>query len=1634
MSFRYLAWILSISLLVAAPVQALRFYVDSATGDNRRSVQSAQNPSTPFKTIAHALRIAHLVTDGRPHVIQIPPGTYSPSSGELFPLEINQPDIFLETTGQTVFDGENKTNFFKITGPTNDFLIKGIDFLNGSAEQGGVAFCQTCSLRVVDNRFFDNQASQNGHLIYSENGRLKFFNNLVRNSGSGNDTLAVLDLRNTTTDTLVRDEIRNNTFYRNPSPNIWTSGPRTYISSNLFIDPQQATIRDANATATPLIGHNLFWEAEILYVSDQSDSVQVKKTLFDTLQVPPTTISLPSFMTNVPTVRDLRFLGDTLGMAELNTQIPSFVKNTPDTLFKYEFGVGYQYLIEVDGFASQYQFKALTLPTGALLDSVNNIPRLILWNPTLNDTTSHPISIEITPLGGEADTLSYELDVLSPQSFPDTTGFLSVRDSTGRFIGMVQETSRIEVPHTAGETYKFTIGVPGNRTQYFFNPLRVPTGVASSQLADEGIIEWATTLADTGSNEIKVEIITPSGDNETLNYNVFVFAAEDFPDTAQVSQIITTTIVPDTTGAITALNALTPNFSAAASAVENAYADPTVLDTTINRFELRTGSPGIDKGTPTLALVDAIGKSRNNIGHQGGPLNGGVPTPNTSLVQVAISTLPDSVVTEGQVFTYNPTPDPMTSVELIDLIPGSGAPTMDPFKTFGKSPPITWTPTIADTGSYLIGATIFTNNSQGLHYFPLRVKPLNEIPVVTSTPDSVALEDQPYSYAIQATDANGDTLSYQINSGPEGLVVDPVTGIVQWTPDQTDVGSDTVIVQVNDNKGALFIHRYLLTVLNTNDPPIISSAPDTTATEDSPFHYALIASDPDPADTLSFSLSSGPSGASVDSLGIFTWTPTDTQAGPQPVVLIVADRNGGQTEQSFSIQVASFDDLPIIAGRPDTTVLEDQPYTFLLEASDEEGGALTYALTNGPESMVLDTTGALSWSPGQADIGTHSIAVQASDPAGQLASLSYELEVLAVNDAPVLRAQFPIESQVHSIQGVLIPFSVSVFDEENDPLTFSWFIGDSLQTSTDTSLTHQPSTTSLDTVLARISDGTETTAFTWIVDGRQIPRISMDRNAVDFGATAIGDTARVELEVANQGEKTLNISSLQVGDLRFSAAFARINIEPGESSLLALSYAPTDRSSSSDSIHFATDDPDNPTIGLAVSGRGTVPTVLSLDLDASVGDQGLAKFIVEAGSTFNLYLYAQRTIDLLSYKLSLVFDPALVSYSGFGTQANGEINLLASTDSPLTAVASVRADSVVTTLVADSLTTGISSDGLLGVFVFTADSSLIGKETSIRLPEIFLQSQDQAQADILDLNLVVEISARPALPGDFNGDGAVGFDDFFRFADHFGLAESDADFDPLFDLVANGRIDLDDFFLLADNFGVPASKLITDSQWQKPMALYLDTGVESSELLEVKPYWTGQTPLHGYALSFEFDPQILGFRHFEPRAEEPSLPWVVESEPGRLTFATGLSHRQPAFVSDLGTLVFDRRSPQQTILRSTGAISYDRGAVTTLEPPAILQLTALPQVHTLYPAYPNPFNPETALSFYLPVHGPIRLRIYDLLGRPVRTLIDEAMPAGFHQEIWQGTDDRGRALSSGPYLVEMKAEKQRQIRKVMLLK
>ena len=94
----------------------------------------------------------------------------------------------------------------------------------------------------------------------------------------------------------------------------------------------------------------------------------------------------------------------------------------------------------------------------------------------------------------------------------------------------------------------------------------------------------------------------------------------------------------------------------------------------------------------------------------------------------------------------------------------------------------------------------------------------------------------------------------------------------------------------------------------------------------------------------------------------------------------------------------------------------------------------------------------------------------------------------------------------------------------------------------------------------------------------------------------------------------------------------------------------------------------------------------------------------------------------------------------------------------------------------------------------------------------------------------------------------------------------------------------------------------------------------------------------------------------------------------------------------------------------------------------------LPETFALHQNYPNPFNPVTAIRYDLPEGSHVRIMIYDLMGRKIRTLVDMDQKAGYRSIQWNATNDLGQPVSAGMYLYTIQAGDFRQTKKMVLLK
>jgi hypothetical protein len=102
--------------------------------------------------------------------------------------------------------------------------------------------------------------------------------------------------------------------------------------------------------------------------------------------------------------------------------------------------------------------------------------------------------------------------------------------------------------------------------------------------------------------------------------------------------------------------------------------------------------------------------------------------------------------------------------------------------------------------------------------------------------------------------------------------------------------------------------------------------------------------------------------------------------------------------------------------------------------------------------------------------------------------------------------------------------------------------------------------------------------------------------------------------------------------------------------------------------------------------------------------------------------------------------------------------------------------------------------------------------------------------------------------------------------------------------------------------------------------------------------------------------------------------------------------------------------------------------------PGADRIERVPTKYVLYPNYPNPFNPATTISYALPQPAHVQVQIFDVNGREVKRLVDQACSAGVHSVVWNGTDEADRKVCSGIYICRFSAGEVMLHRKMILVK
>lgn len=304
--------------------------------------------------------------------------------------------------------------------------------------------------------------------------------------------------------------------------------------------------------------------------------------------------------------------------------------------------------------------------------------------------------------------------------------------------------------------------------------------------------------------------------------------------------------------------------------------------------------------------------------------------------------------------------------------------------------------------------------------------------------------------------------------------------------------------------------------------------------------------------------------------------------------------------------------------------------------------------------------------------------------------------------------------------------------------------------------------------------------------------------------------------------------------------------------------------------------------------------------------------------------------------------------------------------------------------------------------------------------------------------------------GDFTSDAKLGIDDLSRLADTYAIDATDPEFDALFDLAPDGAIDRLDFDLLASAFGEGGDPAGDPEGENEDAIVYSEIVPVAANRWGLNLTLRAAANLAGYSFRVSYPQGTLALVEAAPDSAgivpniltrdggTTPLFMVVEraSEPGTIRIANVIQRpsRDLAPNGDgfLGRLVFEGSGIAQVAAHGFVLMDPDRrfnlrGATGVEDGATILR-------PYLFATTPNPFRDGAAIRYQIPGRQMVRLAVFDLAGRLVRTLVDGYADPGVHLVSWDGESNARRPVASGVYFYRLETKDYEKARKIVRMK
>jgi len=570
----------------------------------------------------------------------------------------------------------------------------------------------------------------------------------------------------------------------------------------------------------------------------------------------------------------------------------------------------------------------------------------------LAKSTAAAATITLLACGGGGGSPS---DPTSPNQAPQITSAALTSATVGRLYGY-----ELKATDPDGDALSYTL-------------VRAPSGMAIQP--SSGAIEWTPSTGQVGAHSVSVRVADPAGAAATQDFSVSVAAgsaAPRFTSSPATAAVVGATYrydveATDANGDTLAFSLTRAPAGMAIDAATGAIAwTPSAAQMGAHEVSVQARDPGGLVANQVFTVTVSVGNSAPQI------------------TSAAVT-----VATVGVEYRYAVTAvDPNVDTLAYVLVQAPAGMALQ--STTGA---ISWTPTAGQVGSHPV--TVRVSDPGGLsatQAFSIVVASPNVAPRINSTPVIAATVGTAYAYDVDASDGNGDSLTYTLTQAPAGMGINATSGLIAWTPTAGQSGSHAVGVRVADPGGLAATQAFTIVVPVPNAAPQITTTPVGTAPVGATYQYDVNATDPN-GDTLAYSLTRSPAGMAIHAgTGLITWTPTAAQTGSHSVNVRVADAGGLAATQAFTVVVPNAP--PVVTSTAVTTAGVGATYSYDVNATDLNADTLSYALTQSPSGMTINAaSGLINWVPLSGQVGSHPVTVRAVDPGGLAATQSFTLVV-----------------------------------------------------------------------------------------------------------------------------------------------------------------------------------------------------------------------------------------------------------------------------------------------------------------------------------------------------------------------------------------------------------------------------------------------------------------------------------------------------------------------------------------------------------------------------------------------------------------------------------------------------------------